>query len=55
MNNDFHGTISKNFPIPKAMKTWVLGDPDQLSLVEKPIQMPGKVKAFICLMMVICY
>ena len=47
MNNDFQGTISKNFPIPKAMKAWVLGDPDQLSLVEKPIQMPGKAEVLL--------
>ena len=47
MNNNFQGTISKNFPIPKVMKAWVLGDPDQLSLVEKPIQMPGKAEVLL--------
>ena len=47
MNNDFQGTISKNFPIPKTMKAWILGDPDQLSLVEKPIQMPGKAEVLL--------
>ena len=47
MNNDFQGMTSKKFPIPKAMKAWVLGDPDQLSLVEKPIQMPGKAEVLL--------
>ena len=47
MNNDFQGMTSKKFPIPKAMKAWVLGDPDHLSLVEKPIQMPGKAEVLL--------
>ena len=47
MNNDFQGMTSKKFPIPKAMKAWVLGDSDQLSLVEKPIQMPGKAEVLL--------
>ena len=47
MKNDFQGMTSKKFPIPKAMKAWVLGDPDQLSLVEKPIQMPGKAEVLL--------
>ena len=47
MENDFQGITSKKFPIPKAMKAWVLGDPDQLSLVEKPIQMPGKAEVLL--------
>ena len=47
MKNDFQGITSKKFPIPKAMKAWVLGDPDQLSLVEKTIQMPGKAEVLL--------
>jgi threonine dehydrogenase-like Zn-dependent dehydrogenase len=47
MKNDFQGITSKKFPIPKAMKAWVLGDPDHLSLVEKPIQMPGKAEVLL--------
>ena len=47
MKNDFQGITSKKFPIPKVMKAWVLGDPDQLSLVEKPIQMPGKAEVLL--------
>ena len=30
----------KTFKIPQTMKAWVLGDPDQLSLVEKPVPQP---------------
>ena len=30
---------SKDFPIPERMKAWVLGNPGELSLVEKPV--PG--------------
>ena len=47
MKNDFQGITSKKFPIPKVMKAWVLGDPDQLSLVEKLIQMPGKAEVLL--------
>lgn len=47
MKNDFQGITSKKFPIPKAMKAWILGDPDQLSLVEKSIQMPGKAEVLL--------
>jgi L-iditol 2-dehydrogenase len=28
------------FPIPETMKAWVLDDPDQLRLVEKPVPEP---------------
>ncbi|MDB9870160.1 zinc-binding dehydrogenase [Alphaproteobacteria bacterium] len=47
MKNDFQGITSKKFPIPKVMKAWVLGDSDQLSLVEKLIQMPGKAEVLL--------
>ena len=47
MNNKFQGIISKKFPIPKNMKAWILGDPDQLLLVEKPIHMPGKAEVLL--------
>ena len=30
----------KTFKIPQTMKAWVLGDPDQLSLVDKPVPQP---------------
>ena len=43
----FNGTISNSYPIPKTMKAWVLGDPDQLSLVEKPVEMPQKAEVLL--------
>jgi len=30
----------KTFTIPQTMKAWVLGDPDQLTLVDKPVPQP---------------
>jgi L-iditol 2-dehydrogenase len=30
-----------NFDIPQTMQAWVLGDPEQLELVEKPVPRPG--------------
>ena len=32
---------SPAFPIPDRMKAWVLGDPDQLLLLEKPLPIPA--------------
>ena len=29
------------YPIPKTMKAWVLGGPEELALVEKPVPEPG--------------
>ena len=43
----FNGTISNSYLIPKTMKAWVLGDPDQLSLVEKPVEMPQKAEVLL--------
>ena len=28
------------FPIPDTMKAWVLGDPDELTLRDKPVPVP---------------
>jgi threonine dehydrogenase-like Zn-dependent dehydrogenase len=33
---------SSEFPIPEKMKAWVLGDPDVLSLQEKPVPVPKR-------------
>src|SRR5437764_507493 len=33
---------SNAFDIPKTMKAWVLGGPEQLSLVDKPVPEPGR-------------
>jgi L-iditol 2-dehydrogenase len=32
---------NQNFKIPEAMKAWVLDDPEQLRLTEKPVPQPG--------------
>jgi len=32
---------NQNFEIPKTMKAWVLDDPEQLRLTEKPVPQPG--------------
>ena len=34
-------SLQKSYTIPATMKAWVLGDPGQLSLVEKPVPQPG--------------
>lgn len=37
----------KTFTVPEKMKAWVLGDPDQLSLVEKPVPQPGAAEVLV--------
>lgn len=34
-------------PVPEQMKAWVLGDPDELSLVDKDVPMPGRAEALV--------
>ncbi|MBT7771910.1 MAG: alcohol dehydrogenase catalytic domain-containing protein, partial [Rhodospirillales bacterium] len=33
--------------IPKTMKAWVLGDPDELLLIEKPVPQPGPAEVLV--------
>ncbi len=33
--------------IPKTMKAWTLGSPDELSLVEKPVPEPGPAEVLV--------
>jgi threonine dehydrogenase-like Zn-dependent dehydrogenase len=40
-------TTSPDFPIPDRMKAWVLGDPDQLMLREKPIPVPARAEVLV--------
>ncbi len=40
-------TVADKMPLPDAMKAWVLGDPDQLSLIDKPLPVPGKAEALV--------
>ena len=42
MSMKFKGKTSKKFPIPEKMKAWVLGNPGELSLVDKIVEMPNK-------------
>jgi L-iditol 2-dehydrogenase len=42
MLKEFSGKTSTKFPIPETMKAWVLGDPNEILLIDKPVEMPGK-------------
>jgi L-iditol 2-dehydrogenase len=35
------------FPVPESMKAWVLGDPEQLSLVQKKVPVPKKAEVLV--------
>jgi len=35
------------FPIPETMKAWVLGNPEELALVEKPVPEPGPAEVLV--------
>jgi L-iditol 2-dehydrogenase len=36
-----------SLPVPETMKAWVLGDPDELKLVEKPVPVPKKAEVLV--------
>ena len=38
---------SPEFPVPKQMKAWVLGGPDELFLREKPTPIPGRAEVLV--------
>src|ERR1700735_3598947 len=38
---------SPDFPIPDTMRAWVLGDPDQLTLSEKPVPVPKRAEVLV--------
>jgi L-iditol 2-dehydrogenase len=38
---------SPNFPVPSQMRAWVLGDPDQLSLRDKPTPIPKRAEVLV--------
>ena len=38
---------SNRYPIPERMKAWVLGGPEELSLVEKPVPYPGAAEVLV--------
>jgi L-iditol 2-dehydrogenase len=35
------------FPIPACMKAWVLGGPEELRLVEKPVPLPHRAEVLV--------
>jgi L-iditol 2-dehydrogenase len=39
--------VSADVALPEQMRAWVLGDPGQLSLVDKPIAMPGRAEVLV--------
>src|SRR5882724_11614313 len=42
-----HVKTSPDFPIPDAMRAWVLGDPDQLTLTTKPVPVPKRAEVLV--------
>ncbi|GAW33656.1 sorbitol dehydrogenase [Roseovarius sp. A-2] len=40
-------TTSETHPVPETMKAWVLGDPGELTLSEKPVPVPGKAQVLV--------
>jgi 2-desacetyl-2-hydroxyethyl bacteriochlorophyllide A dehydrogenase len=42
-----HVKTSADFPIPDTMRAWVLGDPDQLILTDKPVPVPKRAEVLI--------
>ena len=47
MSKEFLGKTSSKYPIPKTMKAWVLGDPNEISLIDKLVEMPGKAEVLV--------
>jgi L-iditol 2-dehydrogenase len=39
--------VHPDFPVPDTMKAWVLGDPGQLSLVDKPVPVPQRAEVLV--------
>ena len=40
-------TVSADYPVPEAMKAWVLGGPGELTLSDKPIPVPNKAEVLV--------
>src|ERR1700747_1853616 len=38
---------SNEYPIPKTMRAWVLGGPEELALAEKPVPEPGPAEVLV--------
>ena len=38
---------SSDYPVPETMKAWVLGDPGELTYVDKPVPAPGRAEVLV--------
>lgn len=47
MDNHSKITTSKKMPLPESMKAWVIGDPDELFQVDKPVPVPSRAEVLI--------
>jgi threonine dehydrogenase-like Zn-dependent dehydrogenase len=47
MYNPANVTTSPDYPVPERMKAWVLGDPDQLRLADKPVPVPARAEVLV--------
>lgn len=47
MRNSEGVKYSNALPVPEQMKAWVLGDPDELRLIDKPVPVPGRAEALV--------
>src|ERR1043166_2141369 len=47
MYNPPNVTTSPDHPVPERMKAWVLGDPDQLLLRDKPVPVPARAEVLV--------
>src|SRR5207253_8627125 len=47
MYNPARVKISPELPVPEQMKAWVLGDPDELVLRDKPTPIPGHAEVLV--------
>jgi len=47
MRNALGVKYSDAMPVPEQMKAWVLGDPDELKLIDKDVPIPGRAEALV--------
>lgn len=47
MRNTQGVKYSDAMPVPEQMKAWVLGDPDELKLIDKDVPVPGRAEALV--------
>lgn len=47
MRNDKGVKYASSMPVPERMKAWVLGDPDELKLIDKDVPVPGRAEALV--------